>query len=67
MDAMTMSSNDYNINNMMDELAEHMILSTDESSIMDIVKDSLKTEWLAHPETFKLEWATYESNGGVKI
>tara|TARA_R110002020_G_scaffold206273_6_gene411475 strand:- start:342 stop:524 length:183 start_codon:yes stop_codon:yes gene_type:complete len=52
---------------MMNELAEHMIMSTDESSIMDIVKDSLKSDWLAHPENFQQEWAEYESNGGVKI
>ena len=68
-DVMNISFEDLQVNNMMDELAEHMVLSTKvhEGSNMDIVKDSLKTEWIAHPEMFKKEWKEYEQNGGVKI
>ena len=38
---------------MMDELAEHMIQDFDESSVMGIVKDSLKTEWEQNPQLFR--------------
>ena len=48
---------------MMDELAEHMIQDFDESSVMGIVKDSLKTEWEQNPQLFREEWSRYESLG----
>ena len=50
---------------MMDELAEHMIQDFDESSVMGIVKDSLKTEWEQNPQLFREEWSKYETVGGV--
>ena len=48
---------------MMDELAEHMIQDFDESSVMGIVKASLRTEWEQNPQLFREEWSRYESLG----
>ena len=50
---------------MMDELAEHMIQDFDESSVMGIVKASLRTEWEQNPQLFREEWSKYETVGGV--
>ena len=50
---------------MMDELAEHMVQDFDESCVMGIVKDSLKTEWEQNPQLFREEWSKYETVGGV--
>ena len=50
---------------MLDELAEHMIQDFDESSVMGIVKASLRTEWEQNPQLFREEWSKYETVGGV--